>query len=442
MPASVGSLPFACIVTAHRPTAGQLAGDNVPTSSTAGQLAGDNVPSSSMVPSTILPSTQVTGRTEADFMAPSCIGVRIRLRGQTFLTATSHGFVHLDRLGLSNDVSVPQEKQELEAILYPPMEPSPSRLARLRTFIAHRLLRQRPQKTETPVQRPKTSTVNKILSPVGVTVYAEGSGLVLGRVVKTYDQLPAQTAHYLNLFPFGFPHNLSLIAAIDEQHPLPKMVIPTWYPMIGPRFANPQSALHQESFAHPPIISMWDRIIGKVPPPPSTPAFLWQHNSLLRKRRQWRLGRVACEATKAVLICGADYLFEAEHVQRSLIWRTERDDLSLAGSSGSVLCLGRPEDSQAQAIVFQNFETPISPKQLKTTRETYAGIPEGFTYKGGFFLPSEILNESIIEMTQATDIATSHSYNSDKDWTKLKSMPTSRSALLNYFRARKSCKEL
>jgi hypothetical protein len=94
----------------------------------------------------------------------------------------------------------------------------------------------------------------------------------------------------------------------------------------------------------------------------------------------------------------AQYIWDRDSrtVGRSLLWRTQDgDDVSVGGASGSVLCLGKPTDSEVQAVVFQNFQCafPNSVAQahnIQLNPQSMQDCYGYFTFKGGFFLPEEI----------------------------------------------------
>ncbi|KAJ6497458.1 hypothetical protein C8R45DRAFT_1211343 [Mycena sanguinolenta] len=311
MPSSIGRLGFACILSEHFPTS------HLPTS----------------------PSP------------PSCLGLHVVLEGRHYITTVSNAWISHDIVG-----AIPLKaalrstvKRKLEIVLRPPLNQFSSRFS-------------------LPQQTPRQ---DKPLTPVGVTVYLEGTDIPMGQITKTYDDLPCETGLYLNLFPTTYKHDLALIEATDG-HSLPKMTVPSWHATFSPQFARPETALRSETRS-------------ETTP---TPAFILEHN-----RRRWRSGQIISEFSQEVLVCGADYIFEGEHgIKRALFWRTNSADHSM---SGSVLCLGKPTYKQIalQALLFQNFETPL----LK-------GFPRMGSYKGGFFLPEEVLNNAIIEVERESDL--------------------------------------
>lgn len=60
------------------------------------------------------------------------------------------------------------------------------------------------------------------------------------------------------------------------------------------------------------------------------------------------------------------------------------------GFSGSVLCLGKITDETAEAIVFQNFQTPLMSKNVAQDHRGQLNGEHRATVKGGFLLPEEI----------------------------------------------------
>lgn len=61
--------------------------------------------------------------------------------------------------------------------------------------------------------------------------------------------------------------------------------------------------------------------------------------------------------------------------------------------------MGKPTDQCAKALVFQNFETPVKPWQVRGGDSVLDG-DWGWTLKGAFVLPQEI-RESQIQFGEA-----------------------------------------
>lgn len=60
---------------------------------------------------------------------------------------------------------------------------------------------------------------------------------------------------------------------------------------------------------------------------------------------------------------------------RAILGRTERDDTSVAGASGSALCLGNESAEKCQSILLQNYQSLIGKKiglRKSTTFNTFS----------------------------------------------------------------------
>lgn len=64
---------------------------------------------------------------------------------------------------------------------------------------------------------------------------------------------------------------------------------------------------------------------------------------------------------------GTEYLWDKRTLSHSIsiLWRTEHNEDSLKGLSGSVLCLGQPHDRTCLAVCFPNFEYPLYSRKFK-----------------------------------------------------------------------------
>ena len=91
---------------------------------------------------------------------------------------------------------------------------------------------------------------------------------------------------------------------------------------------------------------------------------------------------------------GAQYSWDtkARTPNTALLWRTLHDSDTVQGTSGSVLCLGRPSDPYARAVLFQNFEGPLAPSQNVQIARTETSP----RFKGGFLLPTEVRDAEIV----------------------------------------------
>ncbi|OQD61504.1 hypothetical protein PENPOL_c016G01544, partial [Penicillium polonicum] len=77
------------------------------------------------------------------------------------------------------------------------------------------------------------------------------------------------------------------------------------------------------------------------------------------------------------------YSWDAQAFGTALLWRTLRDTDSVRGASCSILCLGEPQHETARALLFQNFEGPLTASEHIHIDEN-DGAP---SFKGGAFCP-------------------------------------------------------
>jgi hypothetical protein len=446
-PARIGALGFAFIIGGHWPTS---------YSPLTHAIHPDHElnPEPSIKPS-ILPSTQVTADVEATRRSPSCIGLKISFEGRTYVTTTSHAWITRDEIGKTRkkgfNLALPWTRQSLEPLRQPGRKEGP------RTSSVHKEKVQldsalRPARRPSPLvkmgkwmehvlqvlrRRSRSHTDDgRIVTSVGVKVYLEGSGFPvstrsillhtpsnreqMGEIARTFDTLPQHIGKYLNLFPMAFEHDLSMIEA-EEGKVLPRMVVPSWHPSILPQFAPPEKGLRFE---------VQEKSKEKTKPKPAH-AFIVHHQVRNHDRRT---GTLVPESAKMVLINGADYFFEGEHLKRSLIWRTEQDDHSVVGMSGSVLLLGKPTDEQVHALIFQNFETLVSDEiytAAMNTKKPYVGLRSLATLKGGFFLPESVQRHAFIKVEREEDLSRTLSYNQKNDKTSPLFIPPSTSDPVN-----------
>lgn len=112
-------------------------------------------------------------------------------------------------------------------------------------------------------------------------------------------------------------------------------------------------------------------------------------------------GHAVTGSAREALIVGMDYFWKTRHVKvkRALIWRTEIDDYSAGGASGSTLCLGVPSALTCKPVLFQNYETGFQQNKFWTMdgfRSQITGMPGMATFKGGFLLPADVRTAEII----------------------------------------------
>lgn len=97
-------------------------------------------------------------------------------------------------------------------------------------------------------------------------------------------------------------------------------------------------------------------------------------------------------AAHAAIAAGSEYTWLKKAVKptSALPWRTTYDDESMAGFSGSVLCLGKVTDKTAYAVLFHNFQSPIKPQEVVHDHNAVSKFGHFATFKAGFLLPAEI----------------------------------------------------
>lgn len=114
-------------------------------------------------------------------------------------------------------------------------------------------------------------------------------------------------------------------------------------------------------------------------------------------------GEIITGPPREALVSGMDYFWESGHVKlkRAILWRTERDDTSVTGASGSALCLGNKSGKTCQAIVFQNYQSLIGKNKFWENYDVQnflTGLPRLAFFKGGFLLPEDVENaETVFE---------------------------------------------
>lgn len=84
-----------------------------------------------------------------------------------------------------------------------------------------------------------------------------------------------------------------------------------------------------------------------------------------------------------------------------LLWHTGGEIAPADGTSGAPLCLGRPSDTAALAVVFQNFQQECLLAHMVGKRNT----PLRTLVKAGFILPQEIRDSTILSGETPTSTA-------------------------------------
>lgn len=192
------------------------------------------------------------------------------------------------------------------------------------------------------------------------------SGIQDGVVSRIFDQPRGE-------YPEGYDHDLALITAIDETL-LPCTQHPDLPPLIH-QFAKPAEAL-RATF----IYCLQRARLGVDNVLPGTVIPTDRRDGLIAGVEVvWGKGNMREPQKSRVL-------------RRSLLWRTyplQRDVKSL---SGTLLCTieERGEEKVSVPLLFQNFQSGSE------TDPSY--------YKGGFFLPSEVMESTII-IDDVSDLA-------------------------------------
>ncbi len=205
----------------------------------------------------------------------------------------------------------------------------------------------------------------------------------VGTITTTYDPHPIPTALP---FPSGFRHDLSLIS--DDN--LPELV----------------------NSPNGPLLTGWGSYASVLD---GGSVFVYRVNVATRR---WRhlTGSGVSRPTQVAIAAGAQHSWESAAVApgTSLLWRTAYNADTAQGYSGSVLCLGKPTDPTALAVVFQNFESALKQEGEKDEKVMW--------FKAGFLLPAEI-REAAIQMGFESPIIEPKSLN-----------PTTRSSTENHRR--------
>lgn len=107
---------------------------------------------------------------------------------------------------------------------------------------------------------------------------------------------------------------------------------------------------------------------------------------------------VSREAQKAIHE-GSQYIWNKQHSNQtvSILWRTRDEEETATGFTGSILCLGKPDDGKCLAVCMQNFEFEAKwPKSLLSHLNPFSKRTEKVMIKGGFLLSDEIRDSEIL----------------------------------------------
>ena len=105
---------------------------------------------------------------------------------------------------------------------------------------------------------------------------------------------------------------------------------------------------------------------------------------------------MSTKAQEAVVL-GSEYVWHRETLSQSAapLWRTTPDFDHARGWSGSVLCQGTPTDTEARAVLFQNFQTSLQPEAARVDGRHIVSAAAEPLPKGGFLLPCKIRKSTI-----------------------------------------------
>lgn len=235
----------------------------------------------------------------------------------------------------------------------------------LKSFKAMRRDPEAPAVVETRQQEGNT--------PLGKVLFLAGTSRRVGTITATYDANPIP--RYLPL-PTGFRHDLSLIT----DHHLPCII----------------------NSSRTPRIIGWGEYSAVLD---GEPVYICRFNAA---PSAWspRSGQGVSRAAHAAIAAGAEYTWLQKSVKptSALLWMTTYDDESMAGFSGSVLCLGKVTDNKAYAVLFQNFQSPIKPQEVVQDHKAVSKFGHFATFKAGFLLTAEI-RAATIQMEEESVMA-------------------------------------
>ncbi|KAJ5394289.1 uncharacterized protein N7487_011930 [Penicillium crustosum] len=273
-----------------------------------------------------------------------CLGLKLRLQnGSTAVTSVTHGFVRLPGPGRFGnrlrvfDTLVDKAKRKLQQFL--PFKAGEDDRALVMT-------------KETPTDN----------NPVGKQVSLASSNRMIGTITHTYD-----TPSNVKQYPAGYNHDLCLISGPS----LPDVVSPPGYPLVT-GWANYSAALDGQN-------------VYVVAQNTNTGGLRKSHGVI--DSRHPSLGQVT-PGTKSKI-----------HATRfcygiQMVSSPQRMELR-----APPLCLGRPSDTTALAVVFQNFQQSCLLADItKYTNTTWrTRFETKYTLiKAGFILPLEVRDSTIL----------------------------------------------
>lgn len=196
-------------------------------------------------------------------------------------------------------------------------------------------------------------------------------------------------------YPAGYSHDLSLIT----DPALADVASPPGYPVVT-GWADYSATLDgQEVYVvcHQTNVGRWRVIRGTID------SALFERASVLGTGYMWNR--------------------EARTQNAFLLWHTGAELAPADGWSGAPLCLGRPSDAAAKAVVFQNFQRSCLLAGEPSASKQHALI------KAGFLLPAEIKSSTILSMETQSQKPSFNTLPANRDLGELESQRRSFSAI-------------
>jgi hypothetical protein len=128
------------------------------------------------------------------------------------------------------------------------------------------------------------------------------------------------------------------------------------------------------------------------------PCFVAGQNISVGRARIMK-GTGLTDLAQRAIVEGSQYIWEenSSRLGVAVLWRTVNDCDMIDGLSGAVLCSGSLKDHKVTAVCFQNFQAPVTRDQLsRDDRGEPLKQMTTLTVKGGFILPSEIVESEIL----------------------------------------------
>lgn len=281
-----------------------------------------------------------------------CLGLKLKLQnGSTAITTVTHGFVRNSNPSPSRfdkglrvfGMMVDQMKQKIRQFL-------PFKIGGYDRAL---------------VMAKEILTDN---NPVGKQVWLAMSNRTIGTITHMYDN-PSNDKPY----PAGYNHDLCLISGRS----LPDVVSPPGYPPVT-GWASYSEALDGQD------------------------CYVVAQNTSTGGIREVRSAINSNLFSRAAVI-GTGYSWEKIRKQSNafLLWHTESSLAPADGTSGAPLCLGRPSDTTALAVVFQNFQRSCVLAHMVGKRNK----KQETLVKAGFILPQEIRDSTILSGETPTSTA-------------------------------------